>query len=166
MLCYVLSKPEIYRISFIILGHIMNKNLKGKAVYMIAVSLLVIQSNTVFSHQLINSLTAAHAVDLHLVTCAETDNHHLYVQIDDLKVIDTRQFNVLVVKDKVISSTTNPDGKSSSVIRVLGGAGVYQAYISQTAGGEKAANYQLVFHCEDIDNTHFETSSFLKIDQP
>ena len=144
----------------------MNKNLKNKMICMAVISLSIVQSSAVFSHQLINSLTAAHAVDLHLVTCAETDNHHLYVQIDDLKVVDARQFNILVVKDKTISSTTNPDGKSSPSIRVPGGAGVYQTFISQTAGGEKAANYQLVFHCEDIDNTHFETSSFLKIDQP
>ncbi len=144
----------------------MNKNLQSRVVYIAVISAMVLQPNAVLSHQLINSLTSVHAVDHHLVTCAEAGNHHLYVQIDDLKVVDDRQFNVLVVKDKVISNTTNPDGKSSPSIRVPGGMGVYQAYVSQTAGAEKAANYQLIFHCEDEDNMHFETSSFIKIDQP
>lgn len=124
------------------------------------------QAGIASSHQLNNSLTAANAVDHFLVTCSEEENDHLYVQIDDLKVIDNRQFNVLVVKDKVVSSITNSDGKSSSVIRVKGGMGIYKLYVSQTEGGEKAANYQLIFHCEDSDNFHLDTSVLTKIDQP
>ncbi len=124
------------------------------------------QVGVALSHQLTNSLTAADAVDHFLVTCGEAGNHHLFVQVDDLKVVDGRQFNVLVLKDQVVSSATNLDGKSSRVIRVEGGTGVYQVYVSQTASGEKAANYQLMFHCEDIDNAHFDTSVFTKIDHP
>lgn len=144
----------------------MNKNLQRRVACIAVVSIIAFQANNVLSHQLINSLTAAHAVDHFVITCAEAENHHLYVQIDDLKVVDDRQFNVLIVKDKTIFSTTNPDGKSSPVVRVLGGAGVYQAYVSQTFGGEIAANYKHVFHCEDVDNIHLDTSSFIKIDQP
>lgn len=126
----------------------------------------VCHAHGVSSHQLNNSLTSASAADHFLVTCGEADNHHLYVQIDDLKVVDGRQFNVLVVKDKEISSTTNADGKSSPALRVAGGSGAYQVYVSQTAADDKAANYQLVFHCEDAGNVHFDTSVYTKIDQP
>ncbi|MBY0474866.1 MAG: hypothetical protein K2Q13_07390 [Nitrosomonas sp.] len=78
----------------------------------------------------------------------------------------SRQFNLLVAKDKVASSATNPDGESGPAIRLVGGVGVYHVYVNQTVGGDKAANYQLIFHCEDVDNAHFETSVFTKIDQP
>lgn len=118
------------------------------------------------SHQLINSLTALHAVDYFLITCGEAGSHHLFVQIDDLKVVDDRQFNVVVVKDKVAFSAMNPDGKTSPVLRVGGGVGGYHVYVSQSMSGEKAANYQLIFHCEDIDNMHSDTSVVTKIDQP
>jgi len=144
----------------------MKKKLLTKAAIFIGIIVSICPVGNALSHQLINSLTAASAADLFLVTCGEKENHHLYVQIDDLKVIDGRQFNVMVTKDKVIASTTNSDGKASPVIRVQGGAGVYHLYVSQTANGKKAANYQLLFHCEDIDNAHFETSAFTKIDQP
>lgn len=145
---------------------IMKKWTFQRIVLATSMALAVCHASNVFSHQLNNSLTAADAVDHFLVTCGEAGNHHLFVQIDDLRVVDGRQFNALVIKDKAVSSITNPDGKSSPVIRVEGGMGVYQVYVSQTAGGDKAANYQLMFHCEDIDNAHFETSVFTKIDQP
>ncbi|MDP1614817.1 MAG: hypothetical protein Q8L68_03385 [Methylococcales bacterium] len=144
----------------------MKKKSLKKAAALIGIAMAICQAGVVSSHQLINSLTAADAVDHFLVTCSEADNHHLFVQIDDLRVVDNRQFNLLVAKDKVASGNTNPDGKSGPVIRLAGGAGVYHVYVSQTAGGDKAANYQLIFHCEDIDNAHFETSVFTKIDQP
>lgn len=144
----------------------MKKELLKRTSIFIGIMIAICQAGNALSHQLINSLTAASAADHFLVTCGEKENHHLYVQIDDLKVIDGRQFSVMVAKDKVIASTTNSDGKASPVIRVEGGAGVYHLYVSQTTSGEKAANYQLLFHCEDIDNAHFETSVFTKIDQP
>ncbi len=144
----------------------MRKQSSRKIVLFVGICMIICQAGVALSHQLINSLTAADAVDHFLVTCGEAGNHHLFVQVDDLRVVDGRQFNVLVFKDKVVSSTTNSDGKSSRVIRVEGGAGVYHVYVSQTASGEKAANYQLMFHCEDIDNAHFDTSVFTKIDQP
>ncbi|HND35666.1 MAG TPA: hypothetical protein PKZ49_03545 [Nitrosomonas sp.] len=137
-----------------------------KAAIFISTFILIGQVNIASSHQLNNSLTAADAVDHFLVTCGERGNHHLFVQIDDLSVVDSRQFNVLVAKDKVISSATNEDGKSSAVLRVAGGTGTYHVYVSQTRGGEKAANYQLLYHCEDVDNDHLETSIFTKINQP
>ena len=137
-----------------------------KMAILAAAFMTLCQTHGALAHQLNNSLTAANAADHFLVSCAETDNHHLYVQIDDLKVVDGRQFNVLVVKDKVLSGITNADGKSSPAIRVAGGTGVYQVYVSETAAGEKAANYQLIFHCEDAGNVHFDTSVYTKIDQP
>lgn len=137
-----------------------------KTIILTAAIVAICHANMASSHQLNNSLTAANAADHFLVTCGEAENHHLFVQIDDLKVVDGRQFNVLVVKDQVISSTTNADGKSSQAIRVAGGTGVYQVYVSQTATNDKAANYQLVFHCEDAGNVHFDTSVYTKIDQP
>lgn len=144
----------------------MNYQSTTKMIFFTAALAAICHATVASSHQLNNSLTAANAADHFLVTCGEADNHHLYVQIDDLKVVDGRQFNVLVVKDKVISSITNADGKSSSAIRVAGGMGIYQVYVSQTAAGDKAANYQLVFHCEDAENVHFDTSVYTKIDQP
>lgn len=120
----------------------------------------------VFSHITTDSLTAAEAVDHFLVTCEEQDNHHLYLQISDLGVVDDRQFNVLAIKGKIAVSVTNPDGKTSRAIRVPGGQGVFHLYVSQTAGGDKAANYQLTYHCEDSDNTHLETSVVIQMNQP
>jgi len=144
----------------------MNQRSTRKIGIFTAAFMAIYQTHGASAHQLNNSLTTASAADHFLVTCGEADNHHLYVQIDDLKVVDGRQFNVLVVKDKVISGITNPDGKSSPVLRVAGGNGVYQVYVSQTAANDKAANYQLVFHCEDAGNVHFDTSVYTKIDQP
>ncbi len=144
----------------------MKKQSLKKAAVLIGIVMAICQAGVVLSHQLINSLTAVDAVDHFLVTCSEADNHHLYAQIDDLRVVDNRQFNLLVAKDKVASSATNSDGESSPVIRLAGGVGVYHVYVSQIVGGDKAANYQLIFHCEDVDNAHFETSVLTKIDQP
>jgi len=123
-------------------------------------------AQSVFSHTTNNSLTAAEAVDHFLVTCEEQDNHHLYLQISDLGVVDGRQFNVLAIKGKTIVSVTNPDGKTSRAVRVPGNQGVFHLYVSQTDGGEKAANYQLIYHCEDDGNTHLDTSTMIQMDQP
>lgn len=144
----------------------MNHRFMTKNVILTAGLVAICQAYVASSHQLNNSLTAANATDHFLVTCGETDNHHLFVQINDLKVVDGRQFNVIVVKDKALSSITNVDGKSSPGIRVAGGTGVYQVYVSQTATDDKVANYQLIFHCEDAGNMHFDTSVYTKIDQP
>ncbi len=119
-----------------------------------------------FSHMTTNSLTAADAVDYFLVTCEETDNDHLYLQIGDLGVEDGRQFNVLAIKGRAIVSVTNPDGKTSKAVRVPGNKGVFHLYVSQTAGGDKAANYQLTYHCEDGDHVHLDTSTTTQMDQP
>ncbi len=128
--------------------------------------LCVWQAGVVSSHELTDSLTAADAVDYFVASCGEADNHHLYVQINDMKVVDGRQFNALVIKGQEIASTTNPDGQTSPVIKVAGGAGAYHLYVSQTAGGAKAANYRLTFHCEDSSNVHLETDSTTQKNQP
>ena len=72
----------------------MNKNLQRRVACIAVVSIIAFQANNVLSHQLINSLTSAHAVDHFVITCAEAESHHLYVLIDDRKVVDDRQFNV------------------------------------------------------------------------
>ncbi|MBY0474424.1 MAG: hypothetical protein K2Q13_05075 [Nitrosomonas sp.] len=69
----------------------MKKQSLKKASVLIGIVVAICQAGVVLSHQLINSLTAADAVDHFLVTCSEADNHHLFVQIDDLRVVDNRQ---------------------------------------------------------------------------
>lgn len=124
------------------------------------------QVGIVSSHELTDRLTNTDAVDYFIASCGEADNHHLYVQINDMKVVDGRQFSALVIKGKEIASTTNPDGQTSPAIKVAGGPGAYHLYVSQTAGGAKAANYRLTFHCEDSSNIHLETDSMIMGNQP
>ena len=108
---------------------------------------------------------AASAVDYVQVSCG-TGTHHLLLAIDDQTVVDGIRINVLVHKGNLAASATAPDGGTSPSITLAGspGPGVYNVFMSKTAGG--SAIYHLLFHCQNADSTvHTLTTFAVKQDQ-
>lgn len=108
---------------------------------------------------------AASAVDYVQVTCG-IGTHHLLLQIDDVATVDGIQMSVLVHKGNAAASATAPDGGTSPSITLAGspGNGVYNVFLSKTAGG--SPNYHLLFHCQNADSTvHTATTIAVRQDQ-
>jgi hypothetical protein len=105
---------------------------------------------------------AASAVDYVTVSCTSVNNHHLLLAIDDVpgqaNPPDGIQMSVLVQKGNLAASATAPDGGISPTITLAGspGNGVYNVFISKTAGG--SGIYHLLYHCETASAVHTATS--------
>jgi hypothetical protein len=144
----------------------MKKSTMKKMLFTSAILIAAGQAGVAAAHDRNDFLgVAASAVDYVQVSCG-AGTHHLFLAIDDVTVVDGIQMSVLVHKGISAASATAPDGGTSPSITLAGspGNGVYNVFMSKTAGG--SANYHLLFHCQNADSTvHTATTIAVKQDQ-
>jgi hypothetical protein len=144
----------------------MQKSTMKKMLLTSAILIAAGQAGIAAAHDRNDSLgAAARSVDYVQVTCG-IGTDHLLVAIDDVATVDHIQMSVLVHKGISAASATAPDGGTSPSITLVGlpGNGVYNVFMSKTAGG--SANYHLLFHCQNADGTvHTATTLAVKQDQ-